>query len=532
LSGPNFLLLATLAASMSVCTVAQDWQETASPQTHSTAGEKSPRVFHKDGLGSATYKLWLEEDVTWIITDPERAAFLKLSNDEERNNFIEQFWLRRDPSPETIENEYRDEHYRRIAYANERFATRIPGWKTDRGRIYIMYGPPDGIERATEEVPAEGKENQQDRLSLPAETWRYRYLPGIGQDVKIKFVDTCRCGDYKLAIDSVQAQKDAILLTPYENPCGHQKNGTIIDCIIVDISSQRPPRPKFRDLEEIVTHKITMNMVPFRARADFIKLTHLSDAMSLTIGVDNKDVAWKHADASHTMRVEIFGRVTSLTGRIVQQFEGVMSETVSDDNWSKVADKTSVWGKTLVLESGRYRLDLAVKDANGDHVGTLSRGLIVPDHFGNSLEVSSLILADKMENWPAKNAMPGKFVVGSTELRPRVQSTDGTVAGRVIFKQDEKLNIWMQVYNLAIDEKTQKPNAVFLYKIADLKNKLRVFQSSQRSDQLDIAGEQITLKNGVSLSGLEPGDYQLTVAVKDTIAGRSISLTADFQIVP
>jgi GWxTD domain-containing protein len=505
-------------------------QETGSSQTHSTIGEKSPRVFRKDEIGSATYKPWVEEDVSWIITDRERVAFRKLSNDEERENFIEQFWLRRDPTPDTIENEFREEHYRRIAYANERFATRIPGWKTDRGRMYIMFGPPDVIKRATEEFPDQGQDGQHNRSSFPVEIWRYRYIDGVGEGVEIKFVDTCRCGDYKLTIDP--AQKDALRPVSYENPCGHQKNGTIIDCIIADVSLQHPPRPKFRDLEEIVTHKVTMNMLPFRARADFIKLTHFSDAVSLTIGVNNKDVAWTHADVNHTMRVEIFGRVTSLTGRIVQQFEDVMSETVPDETWSNVADKTSVWGKTLVLESGRHRLDLAVKDANGDHVGTLGRGFIVPDHSGSRLEVSSLILADKMEDEPTRS-MERPFIIGLTQVRPRVQSANGTAAsGPAIFKQNEKLNVWMQVYNLAMDQKTQKPRAEISYDIVSVKDKRRVFQSSQRSDRLDIAGEQITLKNGVSLSGLEPGDYQLTVAVKDTIAGQSISSTATFQIAP
>ena len=95
---------------------------------------------------SKTYRKWLDEDVRWIITDQERSAFMQLSNDEERDQFIEAFWQRRDPTPDTEENEFKEEHYRRIAYANEHFAAGIPGWKTDRGRIYIVFGPPDEID--------------------------------------------------------------------------------------------------------------------------------------------------------------------------------------------------------------------------------------------------------------------------------------------------------------------------------------------------------------------------------------------------
>src|SRR5271156_6818708 len=95
---------------------------------------------------SKTYKKWLDEDVRWIITDEERSAFKQLSNDEERDQFIEAFWQRRDPTPDTEENEFKEEHYRRIAYANEHYAAGIPGWKTDRGQIYIMYGPADEVD--------------------------------------------------------------------------------------------------------------------------------------------------------------------------------------------------------------------------------------------------------------------------------------------------------------------------------------------------------------------------------------------------
>src|SRR5919198_3747565 len=163
---------------------------------------------------SRTYKKWLDEDVRWIITDEERSAFKQLSNDEERDQFIEQFWLRRDPTPDTAENEFKEEHYRRIAYANEHFAAGIPGWKTDRGRMYVMYGPADEIEShpsgGTYDRPME--EGGGTTSTYPFEQWRYRYLEGIGQEVIIEFVDTCMCGDYHMTID--RSEKDALLYTP------------------------------------------------------------------------------------------------------------------------------------------------------------------------------------------------------------------------------------------------------------------------------------------------------------------------------
>ena len=138
------------------------------------------------------YKKWLNEDVVYIITDEERRPPSSgCSTDEEREQFIEQFWLRRDPTPDTEENEFKEEHYRRIAYANEHYASGIPGWKTDRGRIYIIYGPPDEIEShpsgGTYERPYE--EGGGTTSTYPFEQWRYRYIEGIGSNIMIEFVD-------------------------------------------------------------------------------------------------------------------------------------------------------------------------------------------------------------------------------------------------------------------------------------------------------------------------------------------------------
>src|SRR2546423_6538570 len=95
----------------------------------------------------SAYRQWLTEDVTYIISPDERNAFLQLDTNEEREQFIEQFWLRRSSNPDLPENDFKEEHYRRIAYANEHFASGIPGWKTDRGRMYIMWGPARSEER-------------------------------------------------------------------------------------------------------------------------------------------------------------------------------------------------------------------------------------------------------------------------------------------------------------------------------------------------------------------------------------------------
>ena len=120
-------------------------------------------------------------------------------NNEEREQFIEAFWQRRDPTPDTVENEFKEEHYRRIAYANERFSSGIPGWRTDRGRMYIMWGPPDQLESHTqgELYNRPMQEGGGQTTTYAYEDWTYHCYGkrGSGQNITIEFVDPTGTGE-------------------------------------------------------------------------------------------------------------------------------------------------------------------------------------------------------------------------------------------------------------------------------------------------------------------------------------------------
>ena len=255
---------------------------------------------------SKTYKKWLDEDVRWIITDGEKRTFMLLSNDEERDQFIEQFWLRRDPTPDTVENEFKEEHYRRIAYANEHFAAGIPGWRSDRGRIYIIYGPPDQIDSHASggtynRSPEEGGGTTS---TYPFETWRYRHLEGIGQEIEIEFVDSCMCGDYHMTMDP--SEKDALLHTPAGNGAEALGAGSFtsmnstkqFDRLETYAKLNSAPAIKFKDLESVVTHKISVNLLPFDVRTDFVKITGDTVLVPITIQVQNREVTYVNKMAS------------------------------------------------------------------------------------------------------------------------------------------------------------------------------------------------------------------------------------------
>jgi len=502
---------------------------------------------------SGAYKKWLDEDVRWIITDEERAAFKQLSNDEERDQFIEAFWQRRDPTPDTIENEFKEEHYRRIAYANEHFAAGIPGWKTDRGRMYIMYGPADEIEShpsgGTYERPME--EGGGETSTFPFEDWRYRYLEGIGQEVIIEFVDTCMCGDYHMTMD--RSEKDALLYTPnagltlYEQmgmstkaarfngglerlgagPFNQDLQTKQFDRLEQFAKLNKPPAVKFKDLEEIVTHKISVNLMPFDVRADFVKVTSDTVLTPVTIQIKNRDITFANKEGVQRGTVNIFGRVTTLSGRIAQTFEDTVQVDVPAELLPKTAENSQIYWKALPLKPGHYRLDIVVKDVNGDRAGNWSKSLMVPDFGEDRLAASSLIVADQMYPVATKDIGTGSFVIGTMKVRPRVQPADGKP---IAFKRGQKMNFWMQVYNLTVDEKTHKPSATFEYDVINATTNKAVVHTTESTDQMGNVGDQVTLQKSLAAANLEPGLYRIEIKVNDNISKQTVGPTAMFAV--
>jgi GWxTD domain-containing protein len=503
---------------------------------------------------SSTYKKWLNEDVRYIMTPEEMAAFKQLSNDEERDQFIEQFWLRRDPTPDTPENEFKEEHYRRIAYANEHFPAGIPGWRTDRGRIYIVYGPADQVEShpsgGTYQRPLE--EGGGETSTYPFEDWRYRYIEGIGQEIILEFVDACSCGDYHLTIDP--NEKDALLHTPgggltlYEQQglamkanrinnggfganagpgAGLQANNEFEKLeILAKINT--PPKVKFKDLEEVVSHKINVNLMPFEIRTDFVKVTSDTVLVPVTLQVKNKDITFVNKDGIQRGTVNIFGRVTGITGRIAQTFEDTVQVDVPTELLEKTMEHSSLYWKAIPLRAGRYRFDVVVKDVNGDRVGTWSRGVQVPEFNEDKLASSSMILADHLDKVATKSVGSGSFVIGETKLAyPHLDAPDGKPAS---FKHDQRMNLWMQVYNLQADEKTKKSSARIEYEIVNMASNQSVLHSSESTDTMGNVGDQITLEKSLALNTFPPGIYKLTVKVDDNVSKQQIAPSVRFAV--
>jgi GWxTD domain-containing protein len=539
----------------------------ATPPAAAAAGSANSKQSDKDAAKKAKeaqrqrlkelqgpFKRWLNEDVRWIITPGEESAFKQLATDEERDQFIEQFWQRRNPSPDSQENEYKEEHYRRIAYANEHFAAGMPGWRTDRGRIYIVWGPADEIDShpAGGNYQRDVSEGGGSTSTYPFERWRYRYLEGVGQEVTIEFVDSCMCNDYHISIDP--NEKDALLHTPnagltmYEqmglaskvdrltstnplnssNPMGANQPSNQFDKLERLAKLNAPPPVKFQDLQSDVTHRIAYNLVPFDVRVDFARITGDTVLTPITIQIRNKDITFVGKQGIQRGSVNIFGRLTTLTGRVAKTFEDTVAVDVPAELLPKTLEHLSVYWQAITLRPGRYRLDIIVKDVNGDRKGSWSKGLLVPEYAEDKLASSSLILADLMEKVDTKSVGAGRFVIGNTKVRPRVDSSDGKPAS---FKRDQRLNLWMQVYNLAIDDKTKKPSATIAYDIINAQTNQSVLHTVEKTEDMGgNVGEQLTLQKSLTLSKIDPGLYRFQVKIDDNVAKQSINPSARFAI--
>ncbi|HYP08884.1 MAG TPA: GWxTD domain-containing protein, partial [Bryobacteraceae bacterium] len=495
------------------------------------------------------YRKWLTEDVGYIITDEERQAFRRLETDDERQSFIENFWLRRDPTPDTAENEFKEEHYRRIAYANERFASGAPGWKMDRGRIYITFGPPAEIEShpsgGSYQRPYE--EGGGTTSTFPFEIWRYRYIEGIGNDVMIEFVDKTMTGEYRMTMDP--SEKDALLMVPgagltmmeqmgMANKADrfNRTDGTRLGIGNQPMSArmnqferlsqfarlQKPPEIKFKDLEAAVNSTIKFNLLPMKARADFMRVTNSSVMTNVTLQFDRRDLQFQDKEGISKGIVNIYARITSMSRRPVNIFEDIVSVEVPTSQLAEAVRGVSVYQKSVPLPPGMYRLNVVAKDVVSGNMNNYEMALNVPHFDDEKLASSTVIVADLIEKVPTKSIGTGQFVIGTSKVRPRLNEQ---------FKREEKMGLYVQLYNFAPDEKTQKPDATVAYEVVKNGSNEKVFEFSEEVSTMEnSSANQVTIEKVLPLKNLEPGQYTIRMKVTDRKRNQTLNPTATFTV--
>jgi len=503
----------------------------------------STKARNVKGEVKEAYKKWLNTDVAYIITKEEKRAFQALTTDEERENFIENFWRRRDPNPDTEENEYREEYYERIAYANEKFTSGIPGWKTDRGRTYIAWGKPDSIEShpsggAYDRPSYEGGGST---TTYPFEVWFYRHLDNVGDGIEIEFVDPTGSGQYRIARNA--NEKDALLTVPgagltTAEQLGLSDKGDRITGIgqtsfareqdspfrrmEIITSLQRPPQVKFGDLQEMAggDSGILLDKDPlaFDLRVDFFRQSDDRVIATFTVQTDNKELSFENVGGLETARLNIFGRITAVSGKRSGIFEDSVVTNASSTELAEVKDRKSIYQKAVALTPGTYKVDVVVRDVVTGNRGIVNQGFTVPRYDDKKLSTSTMILATKLRSTNERDT-GGMFVIGNAKVIPNL-------AGN--YKQGQDVGVYLQVYNAGIDQTTLRPAVDVDYVLT--KGGKEILRQPEDWSGLSDSGQRLTLARLLPTNGLALGDYELKVITKDRVGGQVIENKGKFTI--
>jgi GWxTD domain-containing protein len=531
----------------------------ASAQTDEPAKKgKDPNAKKKKDEVKSVYKKWIEEDVAYIITDEERRAFKALKTDEERDQFIENFWLRRDPDPDTPENEYKDTYYERIQYANEHYSSGIPGWKTDRGRIYIMYGKPDELESHPAGGPYErpSYEGGGSTSTYPFETWWYRYIEGIGSDIEIEFVDPSGSGEYRIAQNP--NEKDALLYTPNAGQTlaeslglanksdriafshgfagagagtgqigGYRAKDGEFERLKLYTDLQRPPVIKFPDLQvKADLPEIASDILPFSVRTDFMRISSESVVTSFTIQFDHQDISFKNVGGVYNGTINLSAKITALAGRKAGFFEDVVTTArYTDDQLNAGQTQRSLYQKNMVLQPGRFKIDVVARDVTSGKMGVLHHSFEVPRYKEDQLATSTLVLAASFETLDNRSLHSGPFIYGNYKVKPYVSA---------LYKPGQNLIVFMQVYDAAMDQATLKPALKVEYIVskggAEVAHILE--DGSTKTGVIDLKGQQLTVARQIPIKEAlaQPGTYTLTVKITDLVSQKVVTPQTQFTV--
>jgi GWxTD domain-containing protein len=489
------------------------------------------------------YVEWIQ-DVDPILTQAERDAWKKLDNDDEREKFIEIVWKSRDPDPDTEENEFKEQFYERVAYANEHFSSGKPGRLTDRGRIYIKFGKPDSIEShpaggAYERTWSEGGGSTS---TYPFEKWFYRHIPNVQSGVELEFVDPTGSGEYRLARNP--DEKDALLYTGggrtidemmglatradrianvggfgLANYRRAQDSPFDVMNLIVDLERDQPIN---RNLIESSTDTpiADYNAINFATQINYFRQSDNRVLAVLTVQADNDDLQFANSGGLETARLNIVGKVISVANRRVGKFEDSVTTSATSEELSTVRNRKSVYAKGFILDPGRYRVDVTVRDIQSGAAGLKQVGFVVPEFPPDRLSASSLVLAIELKDM-AQGAGFGPFNIGTTRVVPNLSG---------VFRRNQPVGIYLQIYNAGIDQTTLRPAADAEYVL--LKNDKELSKYVEDWRQIDYAGQRLTLSRLIDSSKLEPGEYEIQIRIRDHVSGQTITPSATFKIEP
>ncbi len=463
------------------------------------------------------FKRWLSEDVVYIITKDELASARGLKTPEEKDAFIQTFWERRDPTRGTMANEYREEHYLRIAKANQKYTTATDGWRTDRGKILIRFGEPDNIDR-NDSAGSTTMRSGANRLTVPFETWEYRNIPGIGP-AKITFVDKTMTGNYEMTLNPADKiakfsnEDSALLNSDPNNLLTLTETPDSIDWskrVNQYLALQRPPEIKFKDLKALVNVRLAFNVLPFNVRLDTLRGAGDRSVVPVTFEFDRSGLTFEQGPGGRVATVNVYCIVVDLAGRVAYEFEDAVS----------LYDST-YFQRFITLDPGRYKVTAVAKQAGSGSAGKVEQ-VIAVSRPQNKLGVSSLMLADILVATASNESTLDNFVISRFKVRPLVKPE---------ISSETPLGIYQEIYDFATDSNSQKP---------DIGAVLQVFRKGQGTEVLNslVTAEEIgtryagrlLLAKTLRVSGLAPGEYIVRLTVTDNLRKETLATEAPLTL--
>lgn len=434
---------------------------------------------------------WLDEVVPYIITRAEKEVFLSLPNEAARGQFIESFWKRRDPDPATPVNEYKEEYYRRIGVANRLFGTSgIAGWRTERGRFFILLGPPHEVQRDFNVADARGFN------TVTKETWQYWGLPNpkLPYNVELAFVDRTGSGDYVLERD-FQSEEGV--------KSGDMRNLTFqFDAMEILAEAQKNPFENLDKIKTVITTQVTYDLIPFEFRTYTFKREGGQPHIIVVIDIPYTSVAPKPVDGMDRYSLNIVAQVSNSLGAVVAQKSREVSFSVDPGRKESLKNDQVQVQTSLSLEPGTYGIHFVVWDNHSGKAGTRHAMLNVPGFANGEPTMSDVLLS-------------------------AARAEGAAATGSRVFRNGEEMEAAVEVYSLALDETTGLNS--FLANFEFLRDSQTVLKAPMLEPK-PSAQKDVRIRNAFRLKGFIPGEYTLRITVVDKRAGRTLSRDAIFAV--
>ncbi|MFL6467504.1 MAG: GWxTD domain-containing protein, partial [Pyrinomonadaceae bacterium] len=420
----------------------------------------------------------------------------------------------------------------------------IPGWKTDRGRIYITWGKPDSVEShpsggAYDRPSYEGGGSTS---TYPFETWFYRHLDNVGDGIEIEFVDPTGSGEYRIARNP--NEKDALLHVPgagltmaeqlglsnkadrisginNQQMYGMRTQDMPFERLTTIANLERPPQVKFSDLQSSLTDSpvIDKNPLDFDLRVDFFRQSEDRVIATFTVQANNKELQFADDGSGiSTASMNIFGRITAVSGKRSGIFEDSVTASATAQELGELRERKSVYQKAIALTPGTYKVDVVVRDVKTGNRGIVNQGFNVPRYDEKKLSTSSLILATKLRTTNERD-IGGMFIIGGAKVIPNLEGT---------FQRGQEVGIYLQVYNAGIDQTTLRPAVDVTYILT--KDGKEILKQPEDWSGLSDSSQRLTLARLLPTTALGPGNYEIKVVTRDRIGGQVVENKGKFTI--